>query len=205
MLLSSGTVHPSIRAQHYLYSLLKGIPQISIDRRFSLEAMKNLNRNYDALFLYIHRQRISQLSFKTFEDYVYKGGSFFALHSASASFKKVPRYFEILGGRFLRHDRVMQYEVKSPVPTQPSPTTSNPDFSDITPFMVFDELYIHEYSNVDVRLVTVNNEPVLWTKLFGKGKVCYLSLGHTAQTLKEEPVKEIIHRSLQWLLEGKKV
>ncbi|RKX82509.1 MAG: hypothetical protein DRP57_09740 [Spirochaetes bacterium] len=49
------------------------------------------------------------------------------------------------------------------------------------------------------------NEPILWTKLFGKGKICYLSLGHTAQSLKEEPVKEVIRRSAKWLLEGKRV
>ncbi|MCD6122824.1 MAG: ThuA domain-containing protein [Spirochaetales bacterium] len=163
--------------------------------------------------MYIHKQRITPLSIKTLEDYVYNGGSFFALHSASASFKQVPRYFEILGGRFVKHGPVMKYKVRSPAKAGPAKvsysledsTTGSLNFSDLTPFTVFDELYIHEYGNVNVRLTTENNEPILWTKLFGKGKICYLSLGHTAQSLKEEHVKEVIRRSAKWLLEGKRV
>jgi len=55
MLLSSGIVHPSIRDRRCCYLLLKGITDILIDRRISVKAVRNLNKNYNALFLYIHK------------------------------------------------------------------------------------------------------------------------------------------------------
>lgn len=40
--------------------------------------------------------------------------------------------------------------------------------------------------------------PVIWTKLFGKGRVAYNSIGHTADVLEKEPVRTLIRRSFGW-------
>lgn len=40
--------------------------------------------------------------------------------------------------------------------------------------------------------------PVLWTKLFGKGRVFYSSLGHTAKHVLEEPSLTIMRRGFLW-------
>ena len=40
--------------------------------------------------------------------------------------------------------------------------------------------------------------PVLWTKLFGKGKVFYNALGHTAKVIAGEPNLTIMRRGFRW-------
>ncbi len=40
--------------------------------------------------------------------------------------------------------------------------------------------------------------PVLWTKMYGKGKVFYSSLGHTAALVESEPHLTIMRRGFNW-------
>jgi type 1 glutamine amidotransferase len=45
--------------------------------------------------------------------------------------------------------------------------------------------------------------PVIWTKFFGKGRVYYNSIGHTAAVLEQEPVITLMRRGFRWAAEGK--
>ena len=45
--------------------------------------------------------------------------------------------------------------------------------------------------------------PVLWTKMYGKGRVFYSSLGHTADLVASEPHLTIMRRGFKWAAEGK--
>ncbi|HEV8290437.1 MAG TPA: ThuA domain-containing protein, partial [Tepidisphaeraceae bacterium] len=40
--------------------------------------------------------------------------------------------------------------------------------------------------------------PVVWTKMYGKGRIFYCSLGHTPQILAAEPVATIMRRGFLW-------
>ncbi|MBE9916159.1 hypothetical protein G8C92_19265 [Paenibacillus donghaensis] len=45
--------------------------------------------------------------------------------------------------------------------------------------------------------------PVVWTKRWGHGRVFYCSLGHQADVLEMQPVKEIMRRGFLWSAVGK--
>jgi type 1 glutamine amidotransferase len=45
--------------------------------------------------------------------------------------------------------------------------------------------------------------PVIWTKVYGKGRVYYNSLGHQADIVAMEPVLTLMRRGFQWAAEGK--
>ena len=45
--------------------------------------------------------------------------------------------------------------------------------------------------------------PVAWTKLFGKGRVYYNAIGHTAAVLERQPVITLVRRGFGWAAEGK--
>jgi uncharacterized protein len=45
--------------------------------------------------------------------------------------------------------------------------------------------------------------PVLWTKMYGRGRVFYNSLGHQADIVKMPPVLELMTRGFRWAAEGK--
>jgi uncharacterized protein len=40
--------------------------------------------------------------------------------------------------------------------------------------------------------------PVIWTKLFGRGRVYYNALGHNAKVLDQEPVRTLMRRGFAW-------
>jgi type 1 glutamine amidotransferase len=44
--------------------------------------------------------------------------------------------------------------------------------------------------------------PVLWTKLYGKGRVFYSSIGHTPQAVASEPHLTLLRRGFRWAAGG---
>ena len=46
--------------------------------------------------------------------------------------------------------------------------------------------------------------PVLWTKMYGKGRIFYSSLGHQADVVEAEPHLTIMRRGFAWAAEGKR-
>jgi len=47
--------------------------------------------------------------------------------------------------------------------------------------------------------------PVVWTKVYGKGRVFYNSLGHRASIIEMEPVLLLMRRGFKWAAEGKQL
>jgi type 1 glutamine amidotransferase len=45
--------------------------------------------------------------------------------------------------------------------------------------------------------------PVIWTKMYGKGRVFYSSIGHNVEVTQDEPHLTIMRRGFKWAAEGK--
>ncbi len=198
LIVSAGVFHPTIFARRQLLKILKGIDGIRPVVTSSIEDLGALKGGgYDAVCRYFHKKYISPDALKSLSDFVASGGGLFAVHSASASFKATPEYFDILGGRFVSHGKVGNFTVI------PADSDSN-IFGKIDPFTVNDELYIHEYKDdVTVHFETEvdgKKEPVVWTRRHGKGKVCYFSLGHVAKVFNVDEVQKIIIGGIKWVL-----
>jgi uncharacterized protein len=196
LLVSSGLVHPNWLARRRLSALLAGTPGFSIQKAPSLEALLTFPlENTAGIVLYIHHKRISSAALERLENFVTVGGGLAALHSASASFKAEKSYFELLGGRFTGHGPVKEFRLL------PAPKASA-TFAGIEGFDLRDELYHHEYdSSSQVQFYTQDNgvnEPVAWTRLHGRGRVFYCSLGHTASTLLLSGFQALFRRGLEW-------
>jgi len=220
LVLSAGMVHPSWPARRNLNRILLSIKDNEYIFSSSIESFKELDINkYAAVILYFHKQYVSVESLKALDEFVKNGGGLLAIHSASASFKKHPEYFDILGGRFINHGKIEEYIVRpSYTATTEQLETGNivngiSDnvsylFSDIDEFKVKDELYFHEYrpENTIHFYVEKNGkkEPVVWTRHHGKGRVCYLAVGHCAKSLKNPCVQKIIHSGLKWICKSEK-
>ena len=198
LIVSAGVFHPTISAGRLFIKILKGIEGITPVVTSSIEDLGALKGGgYDAVCLYFHKKYISPDALKSLDDFVASGGGLFAVHSASASFKDAPEYFDIIGGRFVSHGKVSKFTITS------ADSDSN-IFGEIDPFTVNDELYIHEYKDdVTVHFETEvgdSKEPVVWTRRHGKGKVCYFSLGHVAKVFNVDEVQKTIVGSIEWVL-----
>ena len=197
LVVSAGLVHPTIGGRRRLDGIIGGMDGIEHTAVHRVEALTRLNEGrFDGVVLYFHRKRISEAALDALDRFVVGGGGMLAIHGASASFKEVPRYFDILGGRFVSHGRIEPYTVERTA-------TARPTFTVTEPFAVTDELYIHRYEDdVTIHYATETAggpEPVVWTRAYGKGRVCYISLGHIPAVLENKAVRRIIEDGLIYI------
>jgi len=195
---SAGLVHPNLFARNKFHRIIEGTPGIQTAWTTGVADLLALDGGgYDGAILYFQRKTIDDGTLDALDRFVAGGGGLLAVHSASASFKQVPRYFDILGGRFITHGKIEPFTVRRT-------DTAASFFSVTDPFTVTDELYIHEYDDgVTIHYATETDtgpEPVVWTKSHGKGRICYISLGHRASVMKVDAVRRIITEGLGWTL-----
>ena len=195
--ITTGMFHPSIIARRNLHRYLNELDDFEIEQSSSIESVLRLkDENFQALIIYLHRQKISDDAISALDSFISGGGGLLGLHSASASFKTSPGYFEILGGKFLTHDKVMDFTI--------TPVKAEPDiFNSINEFTVHDELYIHETKNdIQIHFYSEHNssrEPIVWTRNHNQGRVCYYEPGHCAPSLMKPESKKIILQGLKWV------
>jgi type 1 glutamine amidotransferase len=196
LLVSAGLFHPSLPCRFWLHRALAALPGYRFSRASSLEALPRLPLDsFRALVLYVHHDTLSAAALDRLDAYLGRGGGLLALHSASASYKEELRFYEILGGRFVRHGPVEEFAVQPSAP-------DDEIFGGIPAFSVRDELYRHEYDLENrIHLYTQvggEREPVVWTRRWGQGRVCYCALGHTVGAVRHPQTQQILDRGLAW-------
>jgi type 1 glutamine amidotransferase len=196
LLVSDGLVHPSLLGRFWLRRGLAAMPGYRFQRVASLEALPGLKaESFQGVALYIHHETISPAALERLENFVHRGGGLLAVHSASASFTQEERYLDILGGNFREHGPIERFLVE--------PVAGRDEiFHTIPAFWVTDELYRHDY-DADNRVhfytaVGEKHEPVVWTRCYGQGRVCYCALGHTVSTVRHPQVQRLLQRGLMW-------
>ena len=193
---SSGIFHPSLIAQWNLRVFLQKQHGYKVLYFDSIQKLASSRMDFIAVVLFYHKKWIDDQQLNWLANYLKQGGGILALHSASASFKKSDLYYELLGGRFIRHGPVQNFLVKK-YPAQYEV------FRPISDFYIVDELYIHEHNEGNqIHYFTEFQEvqvPVVWTREYGKGRLCYISFGHRADAFQKEPVQEILMDGLAWI------
>jgi type 1 glutamine amidotransferase len=160
---------------------------------------------YDTTIFFTQFGKFTEDQEKNLLDFIASGKGFVGLHGASASFKMHPKYYEMIGGRFLRHKKKTNIAIK--ILDKSHPITAKLD-----DFSFFDEPYRHDFSmKGDMKVLAEADyhdvkdpdpEPIIWVKTYGKGRVAFCALGHQAKSLKNPIYRKIIRRSLEWVLEG---
>lgn len=210
LLVTDGIFHPTLLGRLALHKALASLtPRPSPSGRgnrvrgnfpfvhvSSLEKLPADLKPFSAFVLHYHHNTISDSALAKLEQFVKNGGGILAIHAATASFKEILPYFEILGGRFIGHGAVEPFEVKR---------VRDDIFGGIDYFVVRDELYIHELQpGIEVHF-TAKHEgqdvPVVWTYRYGKGKICYAVPGHTTESMKNRTYQEVLKRGLEWVCE----
>ncbi len=202
LLVSAGTAHPNLAARRVLRRTLTVLPEFKFTRIRHLDMLPMLDLEaYAGMVLYYHAEDLHPDALQAFRDYVAGGGGVLAVHSASASFKKIDEYYEVLGGRFVNHGAVENFKL---VPG----SLMDDIFGRGERFTIYDELYRHEYDSdnavhyyveVETGAGELEKEPFVWTRDFGQGRVCYCAFGHTVKALRQPGVQAILQRGLRWV------
>lgn len=195
LMMTAGLFHPPLPARLALRRALVGLDGFEFHAVGSLEHLPADLDSYDAIVIYAHHQKLSETALKKLDGFVSGGGGLLGVHSATASYKTVPHYFEIIGGQFTGHGKVEKFSVE--------PLGRIDVFQDIPAFDVVDELYYHETQpGVEVHFVSRQNGedvPVVWTYLYDEGRVCYAVPGHRTATMKLAAYQKLLQQGLRWV------
>jgi type 1 glutamine amidotransferase len=158
---------------------------------------------YGTTIFFSQEGKFTEEQEKNVLEFVAGGKGFIGLHGASASFKTHTRYFEMLGGRFISHKSVTNFDVN--IIDKTHKITQG-----IENFTFKDEPYRHDFSKgMDIHILAEANyhdnnnpmpEPIMWIKTYGTGRVFYCALGHRTISLKDVMFQTIIKRAVRWVL-----
>ena len=142
------------------------------------------------------------------------GKGFVGIHAALDTNYKWPEYGEMIGGWFDEHPW-MTFNAPIINEEQDFPAVRHLPKN----FVKYDEIYqpkAWSRSNVNVllsldssRLDYANNPrihradrdfPVAWTKMYGKGRVFYSTLGHTTESWEDPDVRKMYFEAIKWTL-----
>ena len=103
---------------------------------------------------------------------------------------------ELIGGHCLRHADEGQFTVRI--------EADHPVTAGVDDFTAVDAPYRVEHDD-DEQVLTrldhpeLDSHPVVWTRSYGDGRVCYCSIGHTAQAFSTPAFGTILRNAVRWV------
>ncbi|MCM8776986.1 MAG: ThuA domain-containing protein [Candidatus Omnitrophica bacterium] len=193
--------HPTEWAGQKLKEILGRDGRFEMDMTSDLDTFASLpSSGYDAVVLYTtgFKDDLTSKREKGLLEFVKNGGSFVGIHSATDSFRGSRNYIEMINGEFLTHPEHHEFPVFI-VDNQHYITVRMPGS-----FSVYDEMYhLQNYNPEKSKLLfkTVwqgKEIPVGYTREYGKGKVVYISLGHTKEVWNNFEFQKILVRAIAY-------
>lgn len=125
------------------------------------------------------------------------GGSFVGLHAATNTFDRRPQYARMLGAQFRAHPFTGRGRVL--VTDRSHPATRRMPRA----FRIADEFYVFERSprrraHVLARRDTNADEPLVWWRREGRGRVFYSALGHPESAWRDPTHLRLVEDGLRW-------
>lgn len=182
-------------------------PVVFETERFeSFDAVIFSNSNNEAFTRELQRDR-----FRTF---IGSGKGFMAIHSANASERDWPWYAQMVGGKFVRHPPLQQFDIKVIDPGH----LSTLHLPEVWPWE--DECYYSDHLNPAIHvllaadLTTVEDDkkaeypgavfgdlfPLAWCHIFEGTRVWYTALGHKIEYYEDENFIKHLEGGLKWVL-----
>jgi uncharacterized protein len=142
------------------------------------------------------------------------GKGFVGIHAALDTNYKWPEYGEMIGGWFDQHPWMT---FQAPI------VNEDPDFPAVRhfprEFVKYDEIYqpkewsrdkVNVLLSLDPDKLDYNNNPrihrtdhdfaVAWSKMYGKGRVFYSTLGHTEEAWEDPDVRKMYFEAIKWAM-----
>jgi type 1 glutamine amidotransferase len=140
-------------------------------------------RNYDAVLFASTTGDLPLSDRQGLLDWIGSGKAFIGVHAASDTFHGFPPFIAMLGGEFETHGAQVSVDCRNQdsahIACAPLPKTWTV-FDEIYQFKNFERAKVHGLLTLDRHPNdgTPGDYPVAWSKMFGKGRVFYTSLGH---------------------------
>ena len=129
-------------------------------------------------------------------DAVREGKGFVGVHGATATFWNSPAYLKMIGGKFIAHDPNKEFLVQIRTAKAAIPHSITKGVEDFT---IQDELYIIEGDITRWEILArAEGHPIVFNKMYGKGRVHNNALGHDARALNNPSFQKLILNGVMW-------
>jgi len=166
--------------------------------------------DYDVMVLFNMTQKISPKRQENFTKLVKDGTGVVALHHSMGSFQEWPEYIKIIGGRYnlkaseeggvtheastYKHDADFTVHIED---------TQHPITRGLSDFEVHDETYKKCGFEKDNRVLLStehpdSDKPLGWVRRYGKGKVCFIMVGHGPSVYANESYRRLVVQAMRW-------
>jgi len=215
MTLSMGYHHQSVEPSEQILKEMgekSGAFQVTVTQDVGAFTKENL-RKYGAVMFYT----TGELPFtdeekSAFVEFLKAGHGFVGVHSATDTLYEWGVYNQIVGGYFNRHPWHQKVTVDVVDPNNPIVAGLGKSFE------ITDEIYqIADFqadtshvllaldpASVDLKKPEVFRRyygwPMAWTRMFGKGRVFYTSLGHEEAVWNDPRYQEMLLRGIKWVM-----
>jgi type 1 glutamine amidotransferase len=149
-----------------------------------------------------------------FQRYIRAGGGFVGIHSTSGAMRQWPWFWEMLGGKFLRHPKLQAFTIKVKDPKDPSTTHLPPSFQWTDEFYFLDNLADGLHFLLAGDLTTLDDPqkekypgkkfgdefPLAWRHEFDGGREWYTALGHKAEYYSDPKLTQHILGGILWAM-----
>jgi type 1 glutamine amidotransferase len=153
-----------------------------------------------------------------FQRYIRGGGGFVGIHSASGSMRHWPWFWEMLGGKFIRHAKLQPFIIKVKDPNDPATAGLPPTFQWTDEFYYVTNMPpgLHVLLAGDLTTVTDPDKekypgkmpddefPLTWRHEFDGGREWYTALGHKPEYYSDPKFTKLLRGGILWAMgEGK--
>ncbi|MFQ5770860.1 MAG: ThuA domain-containing protein, partial [bacterium] len=166
--------------------------------------------DYDVMVLFNMTQKISPQRRENFVKLVKRGVGVVALHHSMGSFQGWGEYRKIIGGKYylkateedgvMREGSTYKHDVDFTVRIE---DTSHPITRGMSDFAVHDEVYKKCGFENDNRVLLStdhpgSDKPLGWVRRYGKGKVCFIMVGHGPSVYANESYRRLVAQAIRW-------
>ena len=130
------------------------------------------------------------------------------LHHALGSYRKMPQYLDVVGGRANFTTKILPGEISTlwkhdeEIPVRIA-DPAHPITRGLEPFVIRDEVYKGYYVRPDVHVLLTADHPrngheIAWTHHYGNSAIVYLQLGHDHFAYQNPNFRTLLERSIRW-------
>jgi type 1 glutamine amidotransferase len=146
--------------------------------------------------------------------YIRAGGGFVGIHSASGAMRDWPWFWEMLGGKFLRHPKLQTFTIKVKDTKDPSTAHLPATFEWTDEFYFLDHMPDGLHVLLAGDLTTLNDpakdkspgkklgdeSPLAWRHQFDGGREWYTALGHKSEYYSDPKLTKHILGGILWAM-----
>jgi predicted dehydrogenase len=151
---------------------------------------------YDLVIIYASSDNMTPAQEKSLCEFVKGGGGLLGVHTATVFGVDNPAYMEMIGSRFINHGPITEFQVNL--------AGDHEITRRVDGFKVTDEFYVMEkktrrYEVLATAMWQGKTHPMAYVRPYGKGRVCYIALGHDERAFRSPQFQKLVSQGARWV------